>query len=156
MPETNPKKLKKWIITVAAVSILTLSFGCSKSSTSPSTSAGTGTPLVGTSTPSVGASTPSAGASTPLASASTGSQSNSQQDKDLTKKLLSEAVVQGGQVYVVQDDAVGVIMVKKGTDPKTAKALATKYANTIKKKYSTKKVNVHANIEGTEIAHITL
>ena len=59
-------------------------------------------------------------------------------------------------MYLTEDDAVAIIMVKKGTDEKTAKDLAAKYAKTMKEKYSNKKVNAHAFIEGKQIAHITL
>jgi catechol 2,3-dioxygenase-like lactoylglutathione lyase family enzyme len=81
---------------------------------------------------------------------------NPQQDQDLTKKLTSENIVESGQVYFFGNDAVVLITVKNGTDEKAAKDLTTKYANTLKEKYSDKKVNAHAIIEYKEIAHITL
>jgi hypothetical protein len=79
-----------------------------------------------------------------------------QQDKDLTKQLTSETIVKSGQVYLAGNDAVAVIIIKPGTDEKIIKPLATKYANSMKQKYSNKKINSHAFINGKEIAHITL
>jgi hypothetical protein len=79
-----------------------------------------------------------------------------QQDQELTKKLTSEKVVQSGKVYLTGDQAIASITVKKGTDEKTYKELATKYANTLKQKYNNKKINAYTLIESKIVAHISL
>jgi preprotein translocase subunit SecF len=131
----------KLILIILAVSILTLATGCSKAakdqSQAPASTQGK-------------ASVNSSNSPSPSAAV------KSQPDQDLTKKLTSEKFVQSGQVYLAGNDAVAVIMIKKGTDNKTTKDLTTKYAQTMKQKYSNKKINAHAFIEGKEIAHITL
>jgi hypothetical protein len=127
--------IKKLMLTFVATSILTLSTGCSKASNDQS----------------------QAPSSTQGGTSQSPSTTDTQkQDQDLTKKLTSEKIVDSGQVYMVGNDIVAVIVIKKGTDQKTAKDLTTKYANTMKKKYKNKKVNSHAFIEGKEVAHITL
>jgi hypothetical protein len=78
------------------------------------------------------------------------------QDKELTKDLTSEKIVQGGQVYFQGDYVIAVIIVKKGTKEKTVKDLAQKYANSMKKKYKDKSVNVQAVLDGKNVANITL
>jgi hypothetical protein len=127
--------IKNIIFTFAAVLILAVPIGCSKASNDQS---------------SAPSSTQGGKSQSPSTAAV------QKQDQDLTKKLTSEKIVQSGQVYLAGDDAVAVMIIKKGTDEKTTKDLATQYANTLKKKYSNKKINTHAFIEGKEIAHITL
>jgi hypothetical protein len=128
---------RKLILIFVVVSILTLATGCSKASKNQ---------------PQL----PSASQSNESIKPSPTAASTQNQDQDLTKKLSSETIVQSGNVYLAGNDAVAVMIIKKGTDANTTKALAQKYAETLKQKYSNKKINTHAFIEGKEIAHITL
>jgi hypothetical protein len=145
MTLTKQFNTKKLILTFVAVSILTLSSGCSKASNNQSSQSPSSTQSKG----------PSMSPSMSM-SPSPSAVSTEQVDQDLTKKLTSEKIVLSGKVYLAGNDAVGYMILKKGTDVKTTKDLATKYANLMKQKYSNKKINTHAFIEGKEIAHITL
>jgi hypothetical protein len=129
---------KKLMLTFLAGSILILATGCSSASKGPSQP------------------TSSTKQSPGLSPSPKPSAADTQQDKDLTKKLTSEKIVQSGQVYIAGNDAVAVIIIKSGTDQKIIKPLATKYANTMKQKYSNKTINSHAFLNGKEMAHITL
>jgi preprotein translocase subunit SecF len=135
MTLTKHLRTKKLILTFVAVSILILLLGCSTASKDQS---------------QVASSTQGKENVSPNPPAA------NTQDQDLTKKLTSEKIVDSGQVYLAGDNAVAVIMIKKGTDEKTTKGLATKYAKTMKQKYNNMKINTHAFIESKEIAHITL
>ncbi|MDB5053050.1 MAG: hypothetical protein JWM44_1100 [Bacilli bacterium] len=148
MTLTKHFNTKKLILTFVAVSILTLPTGCSKASKNQSQAP--------SSTQGKESLSPSLSPSPSPSLSPSPSATDTQQDQDLTKKLTSEKIVQSGQVYLAGNDAVAVIIIKKGTDEKTTKDLATKYANMMKKKYSNKKINAHAFIESKEIAHITL
>jgi catechol 2,3-dioxygenase-like lactoylglutathione lyase family enzyme len=77
-------------------------------------------------------------------------------DHDLTKELTSEEIVESGQVYLFGNDAVVLIVLKNGTNEKTAKNIATKYAKTLKEKYNDKKVNAHVFMDNKEIEHISI
>jgi hypothetical protein len=156
MKLTKHFNTNKWILTFVAASILILSTGCSTASKNqtqaPSSTQGN---VSSSSSPSSSSSSSPSSSPSPSPSKSP-SAADSKQDPDLTKKLTSETIVQGGQVYTAGNDAVAVIIVRPGTEEKLTKALATKYANTMKLKYSNKKINSHAFINGKEIAHITL
>jgi hypothetical protein len=140
MTLTKHFNTKKWILTFVAASILTLPSGCSKASKDQSQ----------TPSSTQGKESPS------LSPNPSPSAFDTQQDQDLTKKLTSEKIVQGGQVYLQGGNAIASIIAKKGTDEKTIKDLAKKYADTMKQKYSNKKINVIAFMEDKVIANISL
>jgi hypothetical protein len=137
MPLVKFYNINKLIFSFAAVSILALSIGCSKASNNQ--------PQAPSATQSMASIKPSPSVAY-----------TEQQDQDLTKKLTSEKIVQSGKVYLTGDKAIATITVKKGTDEKTIKDLATNYANTMKQKYSKKRINVVAFMESKEIANILL
>jgi selenocysteine-specific translation elongation factor len=130
MPVKIPYTFKKMMITLTVVSMLAIPVGCSKASNDQS-QAPSATPI----------------SNTPI---------KEQEDQDLTKKLTSENVVQGGKVYLAGNEAIATIIIKKGTVEKTIKDLATKYANTMKQKYSNKKIHVVAFMENIEVANVSL
>jgi hypothetical protein len=127
-----PYNFKKMLISLTVVSLLAIPIGCSKASKDQAQ------------TPSK---TQNPSSNTPI---------KEQDDQDLTKKLTSEKVVERGKVYLTDNQAIATITIKKGTDEKTIKDLATKYANSMKQKYSNKKINVVAFMENKEVANIKL
>lgn len=83
-------------------------------------------------------------------------ENNSNQDKELTDKLLNEKEVSVGQVYLQGEWVIGAIIIEDGTSEEKAKEIAQSYAEKIKDKYKDKKVNVQAILEGNNIANIEL
>ena len=83
-------------------------------------------------------------------------ENNSNQEKDLTKELLEEKEVSGGQVYFQDDWVIGTIIINDGVSEDRAKELAQQYAEKLKDKYKDKKINVQAILEGINIANIEL
>ncbi|MFD3155920.1 hypothetical protein ACFIJ5_03505 [Haloimpatiens sp. FM7330] len=77
------------------------------------------------------------------------------QDKDLTKSIKNEKEVSEGQVYVKDNNVIGVMLIKKGVSADRAKQLANEYAAKLKKQYKDKKVNVQAVQDGKNVANIT-
>jgi hypothetical protein len=141
MTLTKHFNTKKLLLTFIAASLLTLLTSCSSASKNQ--------PQVPSATQGMVSPTPSQNTS-PTATYS------EQQDQDLTKKLTSEKIVQSGKVYSTGDKAIASITVKKGTDEKTYRDLATKYANTLKQKYSNKKINAYVILENKIVANISL
>ena len=77
-------------------------------------------------------------------------------DKSFTEDLLKEKGVEGGQIYVQNNTAVGVILAAKDADEAAVKAIATKYANEMKKTYKDMKVNFQIIKDGKNIVNINL
>ena len=77
-------------------------------------------------------------------------------DKSFTADLLKEKGVEGGQIYVQNNTAVGVILAAKDADEAAVKAIATKYANEMKKTYKDMKVNFQVIKDGKNIVNINL
>ena len=83
-------------------------------------------------------------------------EDNSNQDKELTDKLLNEKEVSGGQVYFQDDWVIGTIIINDGVSEEKANKIAQDYAENLKDKYKDKKINVQAILEGNNIANIEL
>ena len=76
--------------------------------------------------------------------------------KDVMKKLTAEKQVSGSQIFIKDNIHHTVITFNKDADIKTAKAVATKYANLIKEAYNDKNVNVQIVQNGKNIANVVL
>lgn len=83
-------------------------------------------------------------------------EDNTNQDKELTDKLLNEEEVSGGQVYFQDDWVIGTIIINDGVSEEKAKEIAQDYAEKLKDKYKDKKINVQAILEGSNIANIEM
>jgi hypothetical protein len=132
---TKRSNAQRLMITLVAFSILVIPIGCSKAtneqSQAPSATQNATSPNT----------TPS-----PIKT----------EDKELTLKLTSEKIVNGGRVYLDNNFAIATINLKKGTDVTVAKILAQKYADILKQKYDKKKINVQAVLDNKNIANINL
>lgn len=78
------------------------------------------------------------------------------QDKDYTKDLKKEKVVEDGQVYVQGNVVIATMIIKNDTKDSDVKKLAENYAKKLKKTYGDMKVNVQAVKEGKNLANITI
>lgn len=83
-------------------------------------------------------------------------ESNVDQDKELTEGLIAEKEVSAGQVYMQGEWVIGAIIIKDEVSEEKAKEIAQLYAEKLKDKYKDKKVNVQAILEGNNIANIEL
>ncbi|QGQ95894.1 hypothetical protein EHS13_13920 [Paenibacillus psychroresistens] len=130
-------KKKKIIFTIVSALILTIPLGCSKENNAPNQA-------------------PTATSNVESPNATPTAINTIEQDQELTKKLTSEKIVQSGKVYLTGDKAVASITFKEGTDEKAIKELSTKYANTLKQKYTNKKIDAYGILKNQVVLNISL
>lgn len=81
---------------------------------------------------------------------------NPNQDIDLTKKLLEDKEVSGGQIYIRDEWAIGAIILNDDVNEERAQEIAQQYAEQIKEKYRDKKVNVQVILNGKNVINLEL
>jgi Sec-independent protein translocase protein TatA len=82
-------------------------------------------------------------------------QTQMEQNQELTKQVKEEDGVIDGQVYEQDGMAIGTLLLEKNVSDKEAKRLAEKYIVELKKEYKDAIVNVQAVRDGKNIVNIT-
>ncbi|KAB3534719.1 hypothetical protein F8154_08315 [Alkaliphilus pronyensis] len=78
-------------------------------------------------------------------------------DVDSTEEVLEKEQVQGGRVYIQEDNlVVGTMIIKEGIQQSEIDTLANDLAKELKEKYPDKSVNVQAVQGGKNVANVQI
>lgn len=77
-------------------------------------------------------------------------------NEDKTEELKKEKIISNGKVYVQNKRVIATMVVKDSASNASAKALAQKYANDLKKQYKNMPVYVMAVKNNKNIANVTI